>query len=154
VVRLVVEPGTPVLGRLVASGFAHAAVLTAGVTLVRYGYRRRALSPVLAGIAMQLPIAIGILRSPPSIPEVRATGVSFAANALLPGLAPRDAALSDAPAQLWPPLVAGLLVALSLLSGYLPVGLVVLFRHRMRRITLGTAALVMLGTAACAGVLR
>src|SRR5579859_3404382 len=36
-VRLVVQPGSPVLGRLLAAGFAHAAVLTAGLLLVRHG---------------------------------------------------------------------------------------------------------------------
>jgi hypothetical protein len=103
---------------------------------------------------MQVQVAIGILGSQPSIRELEATGVSFAANALMPGLAPRDTALSDGPVQLWPPLLAASLVALALLVGYLPVGLVLLLRDPTRRITFGTAAIVMLGSAACAGVLK
>jgi hypothetical protein len=45
-------------------------------------------------------------------------------------------------------------VALALLLGYLPVGLVLFLRDRTRRITFGTAALVMLGSAACAGIMQ
>ena len=153
-VRFVVEPGSPVLGRLLAAGLAHAVVLTAGLLLVRDGWHRRSSLRVVLGIAMQIQIAIGILGAQPSIRELEATGLSFAANALLPSLAPRSAALSDAPFQLWPPLVASCLVGLSLLVGYLPIGLVLLLRDRTRLFTIGTAALVMLGSAACAGVLR
>src|SRR5262249_4227388 len=94
-VRLVVEPGSPVLGRLLASGFAHAIVLGAGVLVVRSGWRKRRTWLILAGVAMQVQVAIGILGAQPSIRELESTGVSFAANALLPGLAPRDAALTD-----------------------------------------------------------
>ena len=153
-VRLVVEPGSPVVGRLLASGIAHAAVLTLGLLLVRRGWRRRRFALVVAGVAVQLQVAIGILGAQPSIRELETTGVSFAANALLPGLAPRSAALSDAPVQMWPPLLAACLVALALLVGYVPVALVLLLRHRARGITFATAATVMLGSAACAGVLR
>ena len=149
-IRLAVEPGSPVLGRLLASGFAHAAVLTIGLLLVRRGWQRGATALILVGLAMQLQIAIGILGAQPSIRELEATGLSFAANALLPGLMRRDLALSDAPVPLWSPV----LVALALLVGYLPVGLLVLLRDRTRRISFGTATLVMLASAACAGVLQ
>jgi hypothetical protein len=154
VVRVVVEPGSPVLGRLVAAGFAHAAVLAAGLYLVRRGARRRTSWLVLAGIGIQVQIAVGILGSQPSIRELEATGVSFAINALLPGLAPRSTALGDESLQFWPPLVAAALVLLALLLGYLPAALLLLLRQRARRITFGTAAVVMLGSAACAGALR
>jgi hypothetical protein len=153
-VRLVVEPGSPVLGRLIASGFAHAVVLAAGLLLLRYGWRRHAPALAVAGVAMQVQVAVGILGAQPSVRELEATGLSFAANALLPTLAPRGAALSDGPVQLWPPLVAAALVALALLLAYLPVGLIVLLRHRTRRIALSTVAALMLGSATCAGLLR
>ena len=153
-VRLVVQPGSPVVARLLAAGFAHAAVLSCGLLVVRQGLRHRASSLVVAGIAMQVQVAIGILGAQPSIRELEATGVSFAANALLPWLAPRSAALSDAASPTWPPLVAAILVALALLLGYLPMGLVLLLRDRTRLLTFGTAAVVMIGAAACAGVLR
>ncbi|HEX8968442.1 MAG TPA: hypothetical protein VF937_11200, partial [Chloroflexota bacterium] len=152
-VRIAVEPGSPVLARLLASGLAHAAVLSAGLLIVRYGWRRRHIVLVLAGLAVQVQVAIGILGAPPSIRELEATGLSFAANALVPWLAPRGAALSDGAGQAWPPLLSAALVALALLVGYLPIGLVLLLRDRLRRITFGTAAFVMLGSAACAGVL-
>ena len=79
---------------------------------VLFGWRRRPWLAV-AGIAMQVQVAIGILGAQPSIRELEATGLSFAANALLPGLAPRSAALTDASAHLWPSLVSALLVALA-----------------------------------------
>jgi hypothetical protein len=152
--RLIVEPGSPVLGRLLASGFAHAVVLSVGLMLVRRGWRQRRWSFLVAGVAMQVQIAIGILGAQPSIRELDASGVAFAANALLPWLAPKNAALTDGAAQTWPALQAAILVGLALLLGYLPVGLAVLLSDRLRRITVGTAAIVMLGSAACAGVLR
>jgi hypothetical protein len=154
IARLVVEPGSPVLGRLLASGFAHAVVLSLGLLLVRNGWRRRRTWLVIAGVAMQLQIAIGILGAQPSIRELEATGMSFAVNALLPDLAPRNVALTDGAEQMWPALQSAVLVGLALLVGYLPVGLVMLMRDATRRVTIGTAALVMLGSAACAGVLR
>lgn len=150
--RLIVEPGSPVLGRLLASGFAHAVVLSVGIMLVRRGWRHSRSWLVVVGVAMQVQIAIGILGAQPSIRELEATGISFAANALLPGLARRDAALTDGPAQMWPALQSAILVALALLLGYLPAALLVLLRDATRRITVGTAAIVMLGSAACAGV--
>ena len=154
IARLVVAPGTPVMGRLLASGFAHAAVLSAGVLVARRGWTRRSNLLVIAGVAMQVQVAVGILGAQPSIRELEATGVSFAASALLPTLAPRDAALTDGVSQMWPALVTATLVALALLVGYVPIGLLCMLRDTTRRITFGTAALVMLGSAACAGVLR
>lgn len=153
-VRLVVQPGSPVVARLLAAAFAHAAVLSCGLLVVRQGLRQHASSLVVAGVAMQVQVAVGILGAQPSIRELDATGVSFAANALLPWLSPRSAALSDAPILGWPPLGAAILVGLALLLGYLPIGLMLLLRDRMRRVTFGTAAIVMLGTVACAAVLR
>src|SRR5579864_7489524 len=152
--RLVVAPGGPVLAQLLASGIAHSLVLSVGLLMARNGWRRHRASLVVAGVAMQVQIAIGILGDQPSIRELEATGVSFALNALLPSLAPRSAALTDGSAHVWPALVSALLVSLALLVGYLPVGLAVLLRDRTRRLTLGTAALVMLGSGACAGLLN
>jgi hypothetical protein len=152
-VRIVVVPGSPVLARLLASAVAHMAVLSAGLLVVRSGWRRSRSSLVIAGLAMQVQVAVGILGAQPSIRELEATGISFAANALLPFLAPRSAALSDAPVQTWPPVESAVLVGLALLVGYLPMGLTLLLHDRTRRITIGTAVVVLLGSAACAGVL-
>lgn len=154
VVRLVVEPGSPVLPRLLASGCAHAVVLGAGLLLVRSGWRHRRSDRLVAGLAMQVQVAIGILGAQPSLRELESTGVSFAANALLPALAPRGEALSDPVTQGAPALVSAALVACALLLAYLPVGLALLLRERGRRIAFASAAFVMLGSGACAGVLQ
>ena len=153
-IRLVVERGSPVLPRLLASGCAHAVVLGAGLLLVRSGWRHPRSGRLLAGLAMQVQVATGILGAQPSLRELESTGVSFAANALLPALAPRGAALSDPVTQGSPALVSAALVACALLVAYLPVGLVLLLRERGRRIALASAAFVMLGSAACAGVFQ
>ncbi len=152
--RLVAERGSAVMARLLASGFAHSVVLTVGLLVVAYGWRHRRSWLIVAGIAMQIQVAVGILGSQPSIRELEATGMSFAANALLPSIAPRGVALTDGSARLEPALLSALLVALALLLGYVPSGLYLLLRNRTRRITFGTAALVMIGSAACAGVLE
>jgi Glycosyl hydrolases family 2, TIM barrel domain len=153
IARIAVEPGSPVLARLLAAGIAHACVLSAGLMLVCKGWRQHRSGLLIAGAAMQVQVAIGILGAQPSIRELDATGLSFAANAVVPWLVPRNAALSDGPQQAWPALVAGALVGLALLVGYLPTGLMLVTRDRTRRITLATAAVVMLGSAACAGAL-
>src|SRR5215471_958461 len=152
--RVVVQSGSPVLGRLLAAGVAHAGVLAVGLLLVHRGWRSR--EPLLgaAGIAVQAQVALGILGSQPSLRELEATGVSFAANALAPWLSMRDVALTDSASRVWPPLVAATLVGLALLVAYAPGGLVLLSRHRARRITLASATLVVLSSAACAGIVR
>jgi hypothetical protein len=151
--RVVVEPGSPVLARLVAAGLAHAGVLAAGLLVVRRGWRRHQPLVMTAGFAMQLPVAIGILGAQPSVRELEATGVSFAVNALAPWLGLRGTALTDALSQAWPPLMAALLVGIALVIGYLPCGAVLLLRDRARRITVASSAAVILSSALCAGVL-
>jgi hypothetical protein len=151
--RWAVEHGSPVVARLMASGFAHAGVLGAGLLMVGRGLQRRRWL-MWAGIAMQAQVALGILGAQPSVRELEATGVSFAANAMLPWLAPRSQALSDLPAQVWPPFVSATLVGLALVVGYLPVAFVLLLRERAWRLTLGTTLVVILSSAACAGVFR
>ena len=166
-VRLCLEPGQAVLGRLVAADLAHAGVLAAGLLVVRTGWQRRRLGLTLAGLALQAQVAVGILAAPPSLREVEATGVSFAANALLPWLAPRSAAVSDASAGLAWPVLEALLVALALLAGYLPAAAFVGALHCWRRpaqgvrverrqrspaVVCGVSALaVVLSSATCAG---
>jgi hypothetical protein len=129
-------------------------VLGAGLLLVRSGWRQRQSGRIVAGLAMQLQVALGILGAQPSLRELESAGVSFAANALLPALAPRGEALSDHVTQGPPALVSAALVAGALLLAYAPVGLALLLRERGRRIALASAAFVMLGSAACAGVLQ
>src|SRR5918911_580561 len=88
-VRLQVEPGTPVLARLLAAGFAHAGVLGLGLLLVRAGWLRRRPLFLVAGLAVQVQVALGVIGEQPSLRELEATGLAFAANALVPWLSPR-----------------------------------------------------------------
>ena len=154
VARIVIQPGSPVLGRLLAAGIAHAGVLGAGLLAVRSGYRHRHAGLLIAGVAMQVQVALSILGAQPSVRELEATGVSFALNAMLPWLEPRSAAVTNSVEGVWPPAVAGVLVALALLIGYAPAVMVLLLRNRPRRLVCGSAALVMLTSAACAGILH
>jgi hypothetical protein len=154
-VRIVVERGSPVLARLLAAAVAHAGVLGLGLLIVRRGLRERH-RPwlVWVGLAVQVQVALGILGAPPSMRDLEATGISFAANALLPWLALRGQALSDVLVGLWPPLVSALLVSLALMVGYLPSALVLVLRDRLWRVTLGTALAVTLSSGGCATLLR
>jgi hypothetical protein len=152
--RVVVEPGSPVIGRLLAAAMAHAGVLGLGLLVLHAGWRRKRVSLSIAGVAMQLQVALGIIGAQPSVRELEATGLSFAANALAPWLGLGGTAVSDWPSRLWPPVVAASLVGLALLVAYSPSGFLLLVRHRARRITIGTAALIVLTSAACAGLLR
>jgi hypothetical protein len=151
-VRIVVERGSPVLGRLIAATFAHAGVLGAGLLMVRRGLRRAAWL-IWVGVAVQLQVALGVLGAPPSVHDLEATGVSFAASALLPWLALRGQALSDVFNGIWPPLLSASLVGLALIVGYLPSALMLALRDRTWRVTLGTAVALTLSAAGCASVL-
>ncbi|HEY0583566.1 MAG TPA: hypothetical protein VGE94_15380, partial [Chloroflexota bacterium] len=153
-VRIAVQPGSPIMARLVATTLAHAGVLGIGLLIVRAGWRKRHLPLTMAGLAVQLQVAVGILGARPSVRELEATGLSFAANALLPWVIGRGAAIGDIPAATWPPLLGAALVALALLVGYLPTGVILLARNRARRVAFGSAAAVMLSSAACAGLLQ
>jgi hypothetical protein len=153
-VRVVVAPGSPVIGRLLAAAIAHAAVLSIGLLLVRKGWRRHRSGLVLAGLAMQAQVALGVIGAQPSVRELEATGVSFAANALLPWLVMRTVAMGDALNRVWPPLLAASLVAVALLVAYAPAALYLLLRDRTRRLTFGTVILIVVSSAACAGIMR
>ena len=99
-------------------------------------------------------MAIGILDAPPSLRELESTGVSFAANALVPWIWQRGQALTDDSVGVPPPLLAAMLVGLALVVAYLPGSLLVLLKARARMLTLGSALAVVLTSAACAGVLE
>lgn len=150
--RLTIEPGSPVLARLLAAGFAHAGVLGVGLLLVRAGWLRRQPVLVLAGVAAQVQVALGIIGEHPSLDELESTGFAFAANALVPWLSPRGSTLSDALTGASSPLLVASLVGLALLVGYLPASLVLLARRRARSVSLASALVVVLSSAACAGV--
>ena len=109
---------------------------------------------VLVGMALQAQVAVGILGAPPSIRELDATGLSFAANALVPWVWQRGQALTDGLSIVAPPLLAAMLVGLALAVAYLPATLLLLFRARARTLMLGSALAVVLTSAACAGVLQ
>ena len=151
-VRILVEPGSPVLGRLMAATLAHAGVLGAGLLMVRRGLRGAAWL-IWVGLAVQAQVALGVLGAPPSVRDLEATGVSFAANALLPWLALRGQALSDVLNGAWPPLLSAALVGLALIVGYLPSAAMLVLRDRRWRAPLGTAVALTLGAAGCASVL-
>ncbi len=146
--RLAVEPGSSVLGRLVAATIAHATVLGNGLWIVRASWRRRAHGWLRAGVGMQIQVALGILGAPPSPRELETTGVSFAANALLPSAVQRGNALTDPLNHVWSPVLAAGLVGLALCVGYLPAALAVVLRGRARALTMGTATAVVLIEAA------
>jgi hypothetical protein len=97
-------------------------------------------------------VAAGVIDAQPSLTELESTGLAFAANALLPWLAPRGATVSDAVNGASPPLLVAALVALALLVAYLPCGLLLFARRRARTASLTTALCVVLSSAACAGV--
>src|SRR5919202_5540645 len=128
-VRIVVERGSPVLARLVAAALAHAGVLGAGLLLVRRGLRRRRWL-IWVGVAMQVQVALGVVGAPPSVRDLEATGVSFAANAMLPWLAPRSQAATDVLVSVWPPLLSAVLVGLALIVGYLPSAMMLVLSDR------------------------
>ena len=142
------------LGRLLAAGVAHAAVLGVGLLLAWRGLSRKHPRLVVAGITMQVQVALVILGAQPSIRDLQATGVSFAANALLPWFVSRGSALTDSLEQVWSPLRAALLVGCALLVAYVPAALVLLLSKRARRITFATAASVVLTSSACAAVMQ
>jgi hypothetical protein len=152
-VRLVVGPGSPVFGRLAATALAHAAVLAIGLQLVRAGRQRRQAWLVVAGVATQLPVVISVLGARPSLGELESSGLDFAANALLPWLALRGAALSDLATGAAQPLVVATLVGLALLVSYIPGSLLLMLGGRPRAASLGVASMVVLGSSASAGAL-
>jgi hypothetical protein len=153
-VRLTVEPGSALIARLAAAGLAHAALLGVGLWLVRAALLTHNTARLLIGIAVQAQVAIGILGAPPSARELESTGVSFAANALMPWLWQRGQALTDVLATVPPSILTASLVGLALGVAYLPAGLLVLLKTRARALTLCSALAITLCSAACAGVLE
>lgn len=149
-IRWSVEPGSPVIGRLVAAGVAHAAVLTLGVLLVRAGHLRRSWSIVSSGLACQVVVALGIVTSPPSVKELESTGLAFAVNALAPGLRLGGVGVSDVLGAT--PLVVAVLTALALLLAYAPAAVAVLLRGP-RLAAIASATAVVLASSACASAL-
>jgi hypothetical protein len=152
--RVVLQPGSGLLGRLVAAALAHAGVLCLGVVLASIGWRRRRVPLLLTGLAVQMQVAVSILGAQPSVRELEATGLSFAANALLPWLWQRGVAFGDALSGAPRPLLAACLVGVALMHGYIPAAVLVALRRRARMFTLGSACVFVLMTAACAGALQ
>jgi hypothetical protein len=152
-VRVTLQPGSALLGRLTAAAFAHAGVLALGVVLVTTGWRSRRVRLVVAGLAVQVQVALAILGAQPTVRQLDATGLSFAANALLPWLWQRSLAVGDALSGAPQHLLAALLVAMALAYAYVPAAVVVALRRRARGAAFGSASAVVLATAACAGAL-
>jgi hypothetical protein len=103
---------------------------------------------------MQLQVALVILGGQPSVRDLQATGMAFAANALLPWFISRGNALTDGLEHLWSPLQAAILVGCALLLAYIPATVMLLLSRRARRITFATAASVVLMSSAGAAVLQ
>jgi hypothetical protein len=137
---------------MLATGVANAGALGIGLLFVRSGWLRRTTTLVLVGVGIQAQVAAAVIDAQPSLAEVESTGLAFAANALLPRLAPRGATVSDMVTGASPPLLVAALVALALLVAYLPGGLLLFARRRARTASLTTALCVVLSSAACAGV--
>ncbi|HEY1296010.1 MAG TPA: hypothetical protein VGJ60_23275, partial [Chloroflexota bacterium] len=152
--RMAVSPGGAVLARLLAAGIAHATVLGAGLFLAWAGLAHKRVALGIVGVTMQLQVALVVLGAQPSIRDLQATGVSFAANALLPWFVSRGSALSDMLEQVWAPLLAALLVGCALAVAYVPAALVLLLGKRARRTAFATAAGVVLTSSACAAVIQ
>jgi hypothetical protein len=146
--RLAVAPGSPILGRLVAAGIAHAMVLAAGLVVVQAGRRRHTWPLVGAGLALQVPVALGILGARPSIGELEAAGLGFAATALVPWLGPHAVALSEVLTGAVRPLVVAGLIGLALAVCYVPGSVAIAVRGRPRAPVLASAVVVMLGAVA------
>ena len=120
--RIALEPGSALVARLLAAGFAHAGMLTVGTLLVRAGWLRHRMHLMLLGLAVQAQVALSVLGAQPSVRELEATGMSFAANALLPWLWQRGRAFTDGLGGVPPNLLTASLVTLALLVGYIPAG--------------------------------
>ena len=86
VARIALEPGSALVARLLAAAFAHAGMLTIGALLFRAGWLRHQMHLMLLGLAVQAQVALSVVGAQPSVRELDATGMSFAANALLPWL--------------------------------------------------------------------
>src|SRR5262249_15116923 len=104
-VRMAVQPGSAVLARMLASGTAHAAVLGCGLLLLWAGIARKRTGLRLAGLTMQVQVAIVTLGAQPSVRDLQATGASFAATALLPWFLSRGTELTDVLDRVWSPLL-------------------------------------------------
>src|SRR5262249_54836612 len=129
-------------------------VLGGGLLLAWVGLAHKRLGLGIAGVTMQVQVALSVLGAQPSIRDLQATGVSFAANALLPWFVSRGSALSDLLDQLWSPLLAALLVGCALAVAYVPAALILLLGKRARRTAFATAAGVVLTSSACAAVIQ
>lgn len=119
-VRLAVEPGGAILGRLMAAWLAGAGVLGVGLMAVWKGRRARRLGLVWLGVGIQLQAVASVAAAPGSPADLDAAGVSFALNAFLPAVGGRRVALSDVLAVLPPPTVAAGIAVLALVVAYAP----------------------------------
>jgi len=148
--RVVLEPGSPLLGRLAAATVAHAGVLAVGMVLVQRGWTRQRMDLVVAGLTCQVTVAIGILSARPSVAELEATGLVFALNALLPGDALGSVAISDFVDTVNRPFASAVLVGLALLLAYAPTLLALAMRRRSTT-SVAVALAVAVGSTAYAG---
>ncbi len=145
-IRIILRPGSSVLGRLVAAALAHAAVLSTGLLVLLIGRRRGRPALVGAGLACQLSVPLAIVAARPSLTELEASGVMFATNALAPALILRGVALSDLAVGMSPSLVTAVLVGLALLIAYVPAFAVLAARRRGVGPALVTASVIVVAS--------
>jgi hypothetical protein len=132
-VRILLAPGSSVLGRLVAAGVANSGVLAAAFLLVRAGLQRHRPVLIAQGVAMHLQVALGLLGSPPSLADLETIGLSFAINATAPWIAGRRLVVSELVGDVPAPIVAAGLVTVALVSAYVLAGVLVTLVLASRR---------------------
>lgn len=132
-VKVSLEPGSSVLGRLLAAGFAHAGVLAAGLLLLRRGIHGRRWMLISMSVATQLQVALRLVRSPPALGDLETIGLSFALIMSLPWLSDRRLVVTDLLTSLPTPVVAAVLVSIAFVSAYVAAGLAVLCAIAIRR---------------------
>src|SRR5579862_9206589 len=118
-VKVSLAPGSSVLGRLLAAGFAQAGVLSAGLLLLGRGIHGRSWMLISMGVATQLQVALRLVRSPPALADLETVGLSFALNMSLPWLSDRHLVVTDLLASLPRPVIAAVLVSMAFVSAYI-----------------------------------
>jgi hypothetical protein len=116
--RIALQPGSPILGQMLAVWIAESGVLALGIALIRWGLMHRRPWLTTLAVMAQVQVAVSILTVPPRIDQIDSTGASFAFNAILPHVEGRSGSLTDLAAHLPATLVVVTLVVLALFWAY------------------------------------
>jgi hypothetical protein len=131
--RVTLEPGSSVLGRMMSSAVGDSGVLALAVLMLRHGVHRGRLVVLAGSLAAQLQIALGVLSRPPSMADLETIGLSFAVNASVPWWAGRRLVVSDPVSTVPAPLTVAMLVGLALAAAYLVAAVLAQAAVRSRR---------------------